>query len=333
MSSHDPVTATPYQHLVGILTGFSRSRSVAVAADLQLADIMADGPLHVDVLAAKTGTHAPSLFRLLRALASIGIFAQVSPSVFGNSPSSEFLRQDVPGSLWAGARVQSLLTADAWIELGSSIRTGKPAFDEVRGQNVWSFMRAHPDAAAVFDRSMRSLTVPMTPAVTAAYNWSRFPTIADIGGGIGTQLVSILDAHPNCRGVLFDLPDVLGGAIPHSRIEWRPGNFFEAVPNVADCYMLRMIIHDWPEPEALRILSNVRSAMTRNSRLVLIEMVIPETSAATLGFWVDLQMLILCGGRERTAAEYKDLFAQAGFAVDEIVATASPFSIIVAVRA
>ena len=326
------MATTAYQQIFGILTGLSRSRAVGVAADLQLADLMADGPVHVDVLAARTGTHAPSLFRLLRALASIGIFAQVSPFVFGNSPSSEFLRQDVPGSLWAGARTQSVLTADAWIGLGASIRSGKPAFDEVHGQNLWSFMRAHPDAAVVFDQAMRSVTGPMTPAVTAAYNWSRFPIIADIGGGIGTQLVSILDAHPDCRGVLFDVSEVLGGAIPHGRLERHSGNFFEAVPTGADCYMLRMIIHDWPEPEALRILSNVRNVMTQDSRLALIEMVIPDTTAATLGFWTDLGMLVLCGGRERTAAEYKDLLSQAGFEVDEIVATASPFSIIVAVR-
>jgi hypothetical protein len=305
-----------------------------VAADLQLADLMAGGPVHVDVLAARTGTHAPSLFRLLRALASIGIFAQVSPSVFGNSPSSELLRQDVPGTLWPAARLQSLLTGNAWAGLGASVRSGKPAFDEVHGQNLWSFMREHPDAGAAFDKSMRAFTTPMTPTVTAAYNWSRFPVIADIGGGIGTQLVSILEAHPDCRGVLFDLPEVLSGAIPQSRIERRPGNFFETVPTGADAYMLRMIIHDWPEPEALRILSNVRSAMTRESRLVLIEMVVPDTAAAaTLGFWADLGMLVLCGGRERTAAEYKALLGQAGFGVEEIVPTASPFSIIIGKRA
>jgi hypothetical protein len=196
-------------------------------------------------------------------------------------------------------------------------------------------MRENPEAGAAFDKSMRSLTSPMTPAITAAYNWSRFPIVADIGGGIGTQLVSILEVHSNCRGVLFDLPEVLSGAIPHGRIDRRPGNFFEAVPSGADAYMLRMIIHDWPEPEALRILSNVRSALTRReSRLVLIEMVVPETTvASSLGFWADLGMLVLCGGRERTAAEYKALLGQAGFGVEEIVPTASPFSIIIGKRA
>jgi hypothetical protein len=311
----------------------ARNRAVAVAAELGLADLLAAGALHADVLAERTGSHAPSLFRLLRALASIGVFAQVAPHVFANSPMSELLRQDVPGSLWAAARGQSLLSLPAWVGLTGSIRTRKPAFDEVHGQTLWSFMRQHPEAADVFDKSMRALTTLMTPAVTAAYDWSRFPVIADIGGGIGTQLVNILQGHSTCRGLLFDLPEVLHGAIAHDRVERLPGDFFKTVPGGADAYMLRSIIHDWPEPAALNILSNVRSAMTRDARLFLIEMVIPETTAAaTLGFWADLLMLVVTGGRERTASEYKELLNQAGFEIEQIVPTTSPFSIIVATK-
>jgi hypothetical protein len=319
-----------WDQLSGILGGLSRSRAVAVAVELDLADLLASGSCHLDVLAQKTRTHSPSLFRLLRALASIGVFAQVSPLVFANSPMSELLRKDVPRSLWAAFRVQSQVALEAWVELASSIRTGEPAFKQVHGQGIWEFLQDHPDAAAVFDESMRSLTGSSTPTVTAALDWGRFPVIADIGGGIGTQLVDILKSHQRCRGILFDRPDVVKNAVSHDRMESVRGDFFRSVPKGADAYLLRMIIHDWPEPEAARILSTVRDAMTPDSRLLLVEMVLPETAAFNWGLWADLGMLILAGGRERTAAEYRLLLSQARLELEDVVPTASPFSVVVA---
>jgi hypothetical protein len=332
-SRSEAATPTAHAQLSGILGGLSRSRAVAVAAELELADILASGPSHVDVLAAKTRTHSATLFRLLRALASIGVFEQVSPLVFANSAQSELLRRGVPGSLWAAFRVQSLVALEAWVDLTGSIRSGRPAFNEVHGQGIWEFLREHPDTAAVFDESMRSMTGSSTPAVTTALDWARFPVIADIGGGIGTQLVHILDAHQGCRGILFDRPDVMKSAISHDRLEWISGDFFRSVPSGANAYLLRMIIHDWPEPDALRILSTVRTAMTQSSRLLLVEMVVPDTATFNWGLWADLGMLILAGGRERTAPEYRLLLNQARLEVEEIVPTASPFSIVVARRA
>jgi hypothetical protein len=333
ISPSDATARGAYEQLSGILGGLSRSRAVAVAAELELADMLASGPCHLDVLAEKTRTHSPSLFRLLRALASVGVFVQVSPLVFANSPMSELLRRDVPRSLWAAFRVQSQVALEAWVELLSSIRSGEPAFNKVHGQGLWEFLQDHPDAAAVFDESMRSMTGPSTPAVTAALDWERFPVIADIGGGIGTQLVDILKTHQSCRGILFDRPDVVKNAISHDRMERVSGDFFQSVPKGADAYVLRMIIHDWPEPDAARILSRVRTAMTQDSRLLLVEMVVPETAAFNWGLWADLGMLILAGGRERTAAEYRLLLSQSGFEVEEIMSTASPFSIVVGRRA
>jgi hypothetical protein len=324
----------PYLQLIDITMGLYRSRALTVAVELDIAGHLAEGPLEVDVLATKTGTHAPSLFRLLRALASIGVFQQIRPGVFGNSQVSILLQKGVPGSFWAANRMGAMITFNAWAELGSSIRSGKPSFDKVNGQNIWQFLAQKPDAAVVFDEAMRSATGPATPAVTAAYDWNKTPVIADIGGGIGTQLVSILDVHADCRGILFDKPEVLGRAIPHDRIEARAGDMFQSqdIPVGADAYILRSVIHDWPEPQALTILSNLRTAMSPDSRFILIEVLVPETENANWGVWIDLGMMVLAGGRERTATEYRELLAASGFETEQVVPTKSPFSIIVAKR-
>jgi len=324
------LSPAPHELILGIVAGNGRYRALAIAAELELADLLAEGPLSVDVLANKTSTHAPSLFRLMRALASLGIFEQISPRVFANSPTSELLRKNVPGSMWASIRVGSAIAFEAWAGLMHSIRSGRTAFEEIHGCSIWEFLRRNPDLSVIFNEAMRSLSVSMTPAVTAAYDWSRFPIIADIGGGIGTQLADILNAHSGCRGILFDQPDVVAGAIRHDRIERVGGDFFRGVPVNADAYILRMVVHDWAEPEIFVILSRVHEAMTPASRLVLIEMVVSETPGFNLGAWADLAMLALSGGRERTAAEYRELCEQAGFEIEQIVPTASPHSLLIA---
>jgi hypothetical protein len=323
----------PYLQLLELsVFSLSRNRALAVAVELDIAGHLAEGPLAVEVLATKTGTHAPSLFRLLRALASIGVFEQVRPAVFGNSQMSVLLQKGVPGSFWATNRFSALISLSAWMELASSIRTGKPSFDKVHGQDIWQFLAQNPEAGAVFDEAMRSATGPATASVTAAYDWHKAPVIADIGGGIGTQLVSILDAHSDCKGILFDRPEVLSRAIPHDRIKVTPGNMFQSIPAGADAYVLRLVIHDWPEPEALAILANTRAAMKPDARLMLVEILVPETESANYGVWMDLGMMVLAGGRERTASEYRELLVHAGFETEQIVPTGSLFSIIVAKR-
>jgi len=314
------------------MLGFWHNRALTIAAELELADLLKNGPLDVEALAERSNTHAPSLFRLLRALESIGVFKQVSPRVFVNTPVSELLRKDIPGSQSAIVRATFSLGEgqyEPWAGLLGSIQTGKIAFDQIYGYSFWEFLRRNPNQSAIFHEAMRSFTVPLTPAITAAYDWSRFPVIADIGGGIGTQLVDILNAHPSCRGILFDQLGVMASAIPHDRIQRIGGSFFESVPAGADAYLLRSVIHDWAEPEAIAILEKVRRAMQPHARLVLIEHVIPETPELTLGKWIDLHMLVLAGGRERTATEYAELYAKVGFELQEIVPTAAPHSLII----
>lgn len=327
-----PSAPTPQEQILGVVHAHWQGRAVAVAAELELADLLADGPLHVDALAAHTKTDPSSLFRVLRVLESTGIFTQVSPHVFANTPASECLRKNVPGSQWAWVR--TCLSTDAvafsgWTGLMQAVKTGGIAFDQVCGCSVWDYLQQNPQKGAIFNEAMRSLSALITPAVTASYDWSRFSAIADIAGGMGTQLVAILDAHLNCRGILFDRPHVVAGAIRHERMDVVGGDIFESVPAGADAYLLRWIIHDWAEPKALAILDNVRKAMKPGARLVLVESVIRDTPDFDMGKWMDVNMLVMVGGRERTAAEYGELFAKAGFELEQIIPTPSPLSIII----
>ena len=315
-------SAFPEEQVLEIVRGFWQSRALAIAAELEIADRLADGPLAIDALGEKTQTHAPSLFRLMRALESAGVFKQVSPRVFANTPASECLRKDVPGSLWAFVRTilsKGFGQYDSWGDFVTSVRTGRAAFDQLYGCGPWEFFHGNPEIWAVFNQAMRAASALITPIVAASYNWRKFPVIADIGGGIGSQLVAILDAHPSSRGILFDQPGVLAEALQHERIERVAGNFFEAVPSGADAYTMRWIMHDWQDPQAVIILKNIREAMPADSRVVLIEEIIPDTPELTWGKWIDLHMMTVTGGRERTLSEYTDLFAQSGFELEKVV--------------
>jgi len=330
-----PVLATPapQEQILAITAGFWQSRALAVAAELELAALLAEGPLHVDVLASRTKTHSQTLFRLLRALETLGVFSQVSPFVFANTPASDCLRKDVPNTQWAWVRAQLSVGGgvyEGWSGLGGSIRTGDTAFDQVLGCSFWEFYRSNPEAGAIFNEAMRLIGKHNSPQVAKSYDWSRFPVIADIGGGIGSLLVDILDAYPSCRGILFDQPEVLQQAIAHNRMELVGGDFFQGVPIGADAYILRWIIHDWSEAEAVTLLSKVREAMKPGARLVLLEELIPETPELVPGKWIDLLMLAITGGRERTENEYRELLSAAGFELAEVVRTPGSFSILIA---
>jgi hypothetical protein len=267
----------------------------------------------------------------LRTLESVGVFKQVSPRVFANTPVSELLRKGVPGSQWAYVRAVSPGGGiyEAWSGFIDSVRTGKPAFDQIHGCSIWEFMRRHPAQAAVFNEFMRNAQVAMTPAATAAYDWSRFAVIADIGGGIGGQLVDILNAFPSCKGILFDQPDVIARAAPDERIERVAGDFFERVPEGADAYIMRWVIHDWADSEAVAILKTVRAAVKPDSRVILIEFTLPETSEYAYGKTADLTMLALTGGQERTATEYRQLLDRVGLEVEQVILTPAQTSLII----
>jgi hypothetical protein len=328
-----PAKPAPHEQILAITAGFWQSRALAVAAELELAALLAEGPLHIDVLASRTKTHSQTLFRLLRALETLGVFSQVSPFVFANTPASDCLRKDVPNTQWAWVRAQLSVGGgvyEGWSGLDGSIRTGNTAFDQVLGYSFWEFYRRNPEAGAIFNEAMRLIGKHNSPQVAKSYNWNRFPVIADIGGGVGSLLVEILDAYPSCRGILFDQPEVLQQAIAHSRMELVGGDFFQGVPIGADAYILRWIIHDWSEAEAVTLLSKIREAMKPGACLVLLEELIPETPELVPGKWIDLLMLAITGGRERTENEYRELLSAAGFELEEVVRTPGSFSILIA---
>ena len=330
MENNNPA---PHEKISSIVLGFWQARALAVATEFGLPDLLVEGPLHVDELADRTKTNASALFRLLRALESIGIFAQASPRVFVNTVMSESLRKDAPGSQWPMV-LHCLCKGngpfEAWVYLENAVRAGEPSLEKLYGYDFWEFLRCNPQANATMNAAVRSFSVAMTPAVTAAYDWKQFPVIADIGGGIGTQLVSILDASRASRGILFDQPHLRGESISHDRMEFIGGDFFESVPAGADAYIMRWILHDWADGEATAILGSLRRSMKPTASLMLVELVIPDGAAFNFGKWTDLQMLVAQRGRERTEAEYRSLLSGAGFDLQEVVATTSPVSLLVA---
>jgi len=321
---------TMYEQLRTWIAGLECFNGVQTAVELDLAEHLANGPLSVAELASRTNAHAPSLFRLLRALEGIGIFKQVSPRVFASTPDGELLRRSVPRSLWAFVRGTSACGFhQALLGLSDAIRTGRTAFEQVHGCSVWEYQQRDPRRAAIFDEFFRSHQSGMAPAVTSAYDWSRFPVIADIGGGIGAQLVDILNAHRSCRGIIFDRPEVVERAISHDRVERAGGSFFERVPEGADAYILRSVIHDWADAESIAILKTIRAAAKPESRVILIEQIIPETPEDHHSKWLDLSMMVLTGGRERTATEYRQLLEKADLELEQIVPTTAGPSLVV----
>jgi hypothetical protein len=209
-----------------------------------------------------------------------------------------------------------------------AVKNGEPGYDQLKGRSPWAFMQTNPEQRTNFNAAMRDLSAAMTPAVTASLDWSQFPVIADIGGGIGSQLSSILDAHPSVRGILFDQPQVVAESPAHERMERLGGDFFTEIPVQADAYLMRWIIHDWPDDKSLAIIENIKKAAPPGARLILVEWVIPETAEADPGKWMDINMLVNTSGRERTASEFRNLYDDAGFELEQIIPTPSPLRII-----
>jgi hypothetical protein len=272
---------------------------------------------------------------MLRALSSVGVFAEETDGRFRLTPLAEMLRSDRPDS----QRELAIMIGDehfrAWADFEYSIRTGKPAFDRQYGKPVFEYLAGHPEAARTFDAAMTGVHGAETQAMIAAYDFSAFHTVVDVGGGNGTMLSGVLDANPSLRGVLFDLTHVIDRAREplqrrglDVRCDLVAGNFFEAIVPGGDAYLLRHIIHDWHDERALTILQNCKKAMPAHAKLLVIENVIPPGNEPSFGKWLDLNMLVIPGGKERTEAEYRDLYAKAGFRLTRILPTPAAVSVI-----
>lgn len=326
--------STPRQQLIQMITGYWTSQAVFVAAKLKLADHVKDGPKTAAALAQMTNTHPQSLYRLLRALSSVEIFSEDAEGRFHLTPMAECLL-DVHGS----QRAVALLMADehyrAWGELLYSVQTGKCAFDHIYGKPVFDYLAEHPEQAKIFDAAMTGFHGPETQAMIEAYDYAGVNTLVDIGGGNGTVLIEVLKKNPKMKGVLYDLPNVIERAKKNladaglaSRCQTIAGSFFESAPPGGDAYQMRHIIHDWTDEQCHTILTHIRKVIPKTGRLLVIEMVIKPRNEFQPAKWLDLNMLLLPGGRERTEAEYRDMYAKAGFKLERIVPTPTEVSVI-----
>jgi hypothetical protein len=268
-------------------------------------------------------------------LASLGVFAEEPDERFRLTPAAELLRSGIPGSQREMAIMMGEEHYQAWGELLYSIRTGEPAFERIFGKPVFEFLSQNPEQAAVFDKAMVGVHGPETAAMLDAYDFSGFVSVADIGGGNGSTLCGILQRYPTLHGMLFDLPGVIERAVRNvekaglgDRIHLVAGDFFQSAPNGADVYLLRHIIHDWDDDRAIRILENVHRAIDMNGRLLVVESVIPPGNEPFFGKLLDLTMLVIPGGRERTEEEFRHLFGQAGFRLSRIIPTQAEVSVL-----
>jgi hypothetical protein len=328
--------------MLQLITGRWIAQALYAAATLGVADHLKDGPQPADALARAVGAHPGALHRLLRALASLGVFQQDAQNRFALTPLGETLRSDVPHSLRGFARMTGMpATWQAWGEVLHSVKTGQSAFEHVHGQNGFEYFAGHPDAAAIFDAAMTNFSAMVLPVVLASYDFAPFRLVVDVAGGRGHLLAAILAAHPSAQGILFDLPHVaegarqlLAGAGLSERSQVVTGDFFQGLPAGGDVYLLKHIIHDWDDERAQRILESCRGAMGPTGRVLVLEMVIPPGDEPFFGKLLDLEMLVITpGGRERLAAEYQALLERAGLRLNRIIPTESPISIIEGVPA
>jgi hypothetical protein len=336
------VKVTRDQHLRDTLReqimGFRATQMIYVAAKLKLADHLAAGPRSPAELAVLVGAEPHALYRLLRALASLGIFSEDANGAFALTPQAELLRSDVQGSL----RSVALLYGEDWLwqaygGLLHSVRNGDPAFVKTHGQPLYGYLHAHPRAAVQFNAAMGATSVQESLAILEAYDFSSAGSVIDIGGGHGALLAALLRAHPQLDGTLFDLPSVVSGAVHllndagiADRARRVAGDFFDEAPAGGNLYLMKSVLHNWDEVDARRILSTCRAAMKPEARLLVIERVVPDGNEAAEAKLFDINMLVIAGGRERTQHEYRALLEQCGLQLQRVATTRSPLSVIVA---
>jgi hypothetical protein len=327
----------PQMRVIFLSHGTIISTSLALAAELGIADHLAAGPRSSEELAQATSTDPRSLYRLLRLLCSLGVFIEIQPDSFAQTPLSECLRTGVPGSLRSWLRMVGLkIRYHTHAEALYSIKTGEPAFERVAGMEYFDYTASHPEEEEIFNQAMNDMGKGVAAAVAQSYDFSGIGKIIDVGGGHGTLIAAILQKYPEMSGILFDSPHVAEGARESlasaglaQRCEIVGGDFLKSVPAGCDAYILRWIIHNWDRERALAILRNCRQAMGERSRLLLVEMVIPAGNELHPGKFMDYIMLTTFhGGQERTEEEYENLLREADLRLNRVVTTGSPLSII-----
>jgi hypothetical protein len=329
----------PEAQIVEMVMAQFVSRLVHLAATLKLSDCLVDGPKTAEELAPLTGTHAPSLYRIMRTLASLGLFSEDHAHRFTLRPLAEALKSGTPSHATA-LIMGGDLVARSLDNMLYSVQTGRTGFQNSFGMPLFDWLGGHPLEASLFNQTMVGIHGMEPPAIAAAYDFSAFKIIADVGGSTGNMLTTILARHPSPRGILFDLPHVVRDAPAllakrgiADRVSIESGSFFETVPKGADAYVLSHIIHDWSEEKCLTILGHCRKAMKPESKLLLVEMVLPPGDTPHFGKILDMTMLVMPGGEERSEAEYAALLGKAGLRMTRVVPTESAVSVVEAVPA
>jgi hypothetical protein len=319
-----------------MLLGPLMHQCICVATKLGIADLLAEKSQTAAELAAKTETHAPALYRVLRTLAGAGVFAENSDGKFELTPVAELLRRDAPNSM----RDFAIMLGEGWMwraweEMMHGVKTGGVPHEKVQGMSSFEFFERNKEAGEAFNRGMTSNTLRALPAIVEAYDFHGVNKVVDIAGGHGLLLAGVLKANPQVQGILFDLPFVIEGAGEllekegvRDRVELASGDFFQSVPAGADAYMMKHIIHDWDDEHSIKILQNIHSAMNENGKVLIIEMIVPEGNVPSPAKMLDIQMLVMETGKERTEGEYRRLLEASGFRLSRIVATKSPYSVI-----
>jgi hypothetical protein len=305
---------TPTVALRRLVNGYQVTQAIHVAAVLGIADLLREGPRDGGALAVATDSHAPSLHRVLRALAAVGVLHEGDDGRFALTAVGACLCSDAPEPVggWA-AFVGRPYHFQAWSALLHGVRTGESPFRSVHGTDVWDYRVSHPEEGAIFNAAMTDIMRRANDHLLAAYDLGRFATVVDVGGGRGAFLRAVLDANPATRGILFDQPHVVAGADVGERCEVVGGSFFEAVPDGADAYLLKAVLHDWEDDDALRILARCRAAIPGHGALLVVERDLGAPNEDAEAKFADLNMLVGPGGRERTCAEFAALFATGGF--------------------
>jgi hypothetical protein len=329
-------SAPPHAVLLQMVLGKWVSSAISAAAHFGIADHLESGPKSPKELASLTGTEERPLYRLLRANASFGVFTELEDGRFAQTPLSEPLRSNAKPCV---RNMAMMLTDDwhirSWEQLPWCVETGKPASYKLNGMPMFEWMAQHPEKTVNFNQAMTDLSQGDSAAVVQSYDFSGFGHIVDVAGGHGTLLAAILDQAPKLRGTLFDMPHVIEGAKKAGILErfanrsaLEAGSFFESVPAGADAYILKHIIHDWYDPECVKILSNCRKGIRPGGRLLVVDQVVPVGNEPALSKIVDLEMLVLPGGMERTEQQFRELFAAGGFRLARIIPTPAPQCII-----
>ncbi len=324
MTTHDPS-----QSVLQLMMGAWASQAAGTIARLRICDHVAPGGTSAGAVAERIGASPDAVHRLLRAAAMVGIVREVLPRTYELTPVGELLRSDHPRSM------RALLDAETapghwlpWGRLDTCVRTGQSQAATVLGTDVWHYYAQHADEGRAFTEGMTGLSMAALGAIADAWQPPAARTVVDVGGAHGAVLAFVLDKLPDARGILYDLPHVIDSAAPRARTELVAGDFFASVPTGADLYLMKHILHDWDDARCLTVLRNVRAAMSRDARVVIVEMLIPDDGSPSPAILLDLNMLVMLPGRERTGRELTDLLAQADLRVDRIVGTHSPFSLI-----